>query len=234
MSNPIKNKRILLGVTGSIAAYKSVDLASKLIQAGAEVDIILTKAASAFVSALTFQSVTGRKAYVDSDLWGDQGHVVHIQLGKDADLIVIAPATANTMAKLAHGEAGNLLTLTALAAECPMLIAPAMDGGMFNHPATQENLEKLKSRGATIVGPEVGHLASGMRAIGRMTEPIELLGKIRFLFSRPGLLAGKKLLSRLGELMKRLTPSDTSEIDPQENKDLQLHKLLLILEQWSL
>ncbi|MBT3239888.1 MAG: bifunctional phosphopantothenoylcysteine decarboxylase/phosphopantothenate--cysteine ligase CoaBC [Chloroflexi bacterium] len=204
--HPIKKKRILLGVTGSIAAYKSADLASKLTQAGAEVDVILTKAATAFVSLLTFQSVTGRKAYVDADLWGDQGHVVHISLGKEADLFVIAPVTANTMAKMVHGEAGNLLTLTALAAECPILIAPAMDGGMYSHPATQANLEILKSRKVTIIGPEAGHLASGMRAVGRMTEPSDLFGNIRYLFSRSGPLTGKKILVTAGGTQEAIDP----------------------------
>jgi phosphopantothenoylcysteine decarboxylase/phosphopantothenate--cysteine ligase len=193
-------------VTGSIAAYKSADLASKLTQAGAEVDVILTKAATAFVSLLTFQSVTGRKAYVDADLWGDQGHVVHISLGKEADLFVIAPVTANTMAKMVHGEAGNLLTLTALAAECPILIAPAMDGGMYSHPATQANLEILKSRKVTIIGPEAGHLASGMRAVGRMTEPSDLFGNIRYLFSRSGPLTGKKILVTAGGTQEAIDP----------------------------
>ena len=206
MIHPIKKKRILLGVTGSIAAYKSADLASKLTQAGAEVDVILTKAATAFVSLLTFQSVTGRKAYVDADLWGDQGHVVHISLGKEAYLFVIAPVTANTMAKMVHGEAGNLLTLTALAAECPILIAPAMDGGMYSHPATQANLEILKSRKVTIIGPEAGHLASGMRAVGRMTEPSDLFGNIRYLFSRSGPLTGKKILVTAGGTQEAIDP----------------------------
>ncbi len=206
MTHPIKNNRILLGVTGSIAAYKSVDLASKLTQAGAEVDVILTKAATAFVSLLTFQSVTGRKAYIDADLWGDQGHVVHISLGKEAALFVIAPITANTMAKMVHGEAGNLLTLTALAAECPLLIAPAMDGGMYSHPATQANLETLKSRQVTIIGPEAGHLASGMRAVGRMTEPKDLFGQIRYLLSRSGSLSGKKILVTAGGTQEAIDP----------------------------
>src|SRR5210317_1671369 len=112
--NPISNKRITLGVTGSIACYKAADLASKLTQLGAEVDVILTASGQRFVQPITFQCVTGRKAYADSDLWNDQGHVQHIGLGHEADLIVIAPLTANTMAKLAHGMADNLLTITAL------------------------------------------------------------------------------------------------------------------------
>jgi phosphopantothenoylcysteine decarboxylase/phosphopantothenate--cysteine ligase len=143
---------------------------------------------------------------MDVDLWGDQGHVLHIGLGKSADLLAIAPITANTMAKMAHGEAGNLLTLTALVAECPVLIAPAMDGGMFNHPATQANLETLKERGVTIVGPEIGHLASGMRAIGRMTEPLVLLDHMRFLLARGGPLTGRKVVVTAGGTQEVIDP----------------------------
>src|SRR5919106_4432806 len=149
----LSNKRIILGVTGSIAAYKAVDLASKLTQAGAQVDVILTGAAQKFVTPLTFQSVTGRRAYTDEDLWGNEAHVLHVGLGHAADLLVIAPCTANTIAKLAHGQADGLLAVTALATRAPLLIAPAMDGGMYDHPATKENIEVLKTRGATFIGP---------------------------------------------------------------------------------
>src|SRR5574338_176541 len=123
MANPLTVKHILLGITGSIACYKAADLASKLAQAGAQVDVVLTAAALQFVTPLTFQSVTGRRAYTDQDLWGREGHVQHIGLGIGADLLVIAPASANTLAKLAHGIADNLLTVTALAASCPLVAA---------------------------------------------------------------------------------------------------------------
>ncbi|MGD8454802.1 MAG: bifunctional phosphopantothenoylcysteine decarboxylase/phosphopantothenate--cysteine ligase CoaBC [Anaerolineales bacterium] len=204
--NPLQDKRILLGVTGSIACYKAADLASKLRQAGAEVDVILTEAGAKFVAPLTFQSVTGCKAYIDADLWGNEGHVLHIGLGKAADLLVIAPITANTMAKLAHGEAGNLLTLTALASECPLLIAPAMDGGMFNHAATQANLEILKDRGAIVLGPEAGHLASGMKSVGRMTEPLVLMDHIKTLLAQGGSMAGRKIVVTAGGTQEPLDP----------------------------
>jgi phosphopantothenoylcysteine decarboxylase/phosphopantothenate--cysteine ligase len=183
MSNPISNQHIILGVTGSIACYKAADLASKLTQAGAQVDVILTQSALEFVTPLTFQSVTGRRAYSDQDLWGGEAHVLHVGLGHEADLLVIAPATANTIAKLANGIADNLLSVSALAARCPLLIVPAMDGGMFNHPATQANLETLRQRGATIAGPAEGHLASGLSGVGRMVEPNEILGQIRLLLA---------------------------------------------------
>ncbi|MCK4961633.1 MAG: bifunctional 4'-phosphopantothenoylcysteine decarboxylase/phosphopantothenoylcysteine synthetase, partial [Anaerolineales bacterium] len=122
-----KDRRILLGITGSIAAYKAADLASKLTQAGAQVGVILTEAAQQFVTPLTFQSVTGLRAYTDADLWGSEAHVLHIGLAEGPDLLVIAPATANTIAKLAHGQADSLLTITALAIRSPLMIAPAMD-----------------------------------------------------------------------------------------------------------
>ena len=147
----LSNKQIILGVTGSIAAYKAADLASKLAQSGVQVDVILTSAAEKFITPLTFQSVTGRQAYTDSDLWGNEAHVLHVGLGHSADLIIIAPCTANTIAKLTYGQADTLLTVTALAAQCPLIIAPAMDGGMFDHPATQENVETLKKRGTFII-----------------------------------------------------------------------------------
>ena len=147
----LKDKHILLGVTGSIAAYKAADLASKLTQAGAHVETVLTDAATKFVVPLTFQSVTGHKAY--ANLWSDDAHVIHVGLGESAQLLVIAPATADVIAKLAHGLADDLLTVTALAARCPILVAPAMDGGMYEHPATQANLKTLAERGVTIVGP---------------------------------------------------------------------------------
>jgi len=205
-STPLQDKYVVLGVTGSIAAYKAADLASKLAQAGALVDTVLTEAATRFVSPLTFQSVTGRPAYTDADLWGAQAHVLHVGLGHKADLLVIAPATAQTMAKLAHGLADNLLTLTTLAATCPVLLAPAMDGGMFGHTATQANVCLLQERGLVIVGPGEGHLASGLKARGRMIEPAELVGHIRYLLSRGGPLAGRRVIVTAGGTQEPVDP----------------------------
>ena len=199
-------KHILLGVTGSIAAYKAADLASKLAQAGAKVDVLLTGAGEKFVTPLTFQSVTGRRAYTDSDLWGNEAHVLHVSFGKTADLLVIAPCTADTLAKLAHGIADNLLTVTALAATCPILIAPAMDGGMFDHPATQENLITFLSRGGLVAGPDKGRLASGLSGTGRMIEPVELLGHIRVALGKKGKLAGKKIIVTAGGTQEAIDP----------------------------
>jgi phosphopantothenoylcysteine decarboxylase/phosphopantothenate--cysteine ligase len=199
-------KRILLGVTGSIAAYKAADLASKLAQAGALVDVILTPAAEKFVTPLTFQSVTGRRAYTDSDLWGGEAHVLHVGLAHTADALVIAPCTANTLAKLAHGLADNLLTITALANRAPLLLAPAMDGGMFDAPATQSNLTILRERGASVIGPAEGHLASGLSGRGRMTEPAEILGHLRLVLGRGGALAAKTIVISAGGTQEPLDP----------------------------
>jgi phosphopantothenoylcysteine decarboxylase/phosphopantothenate--cysteine ligase len=202
----LHNKRIVLGVSGSIACYKAADLASKLTQAGAQVDTILTQSATQFVTPLTFQSVTGRRAYTDEDLWGSEAHVLHIGLGHRADLLLIVPATANTLAKLAHGQSDDLLSVTALAATCPLVVAPAMDGGMFAHPATQENLRLLVARGATVVGPEAGHLASGQVGQGRLSDPVAILGKIRYLLSRQGPLAGRKVVVTAGGTREAVDP----------------------------
>jgi phosphopantothenoylcysteine decarboxylase/phosphopantothenate--cysteine ligase len=186
----LKDKHILLGVSGSIAAYKAADLASKLTQAGALVDVILTSSAEKFVSPLTFQSVTGRKAFTESDLWGGQAHVLHVGLGHAADLLVIAPCTANTLAKMARGLADNLLTITALAATCPILIAPAMDVGMYSNKATQENVNILAARGVIFAGPEEGRMASGLSGRGRMLEPADLFGHLRLALGKTGRLSG--------------------------------------------
>ena len=162
----LQGKRIILGVCGSIAVYKAVDLASKLTQAGAQVDVIMTEAAQRFVRPLTFQAVSGRPVY--TDMWraensgGLPSHIAHIGLAEGADLLMIAPATANTLAKLAGGFADDLLSVTALAAGCPLLVAPAMDGGMVEHPAVIDNLDALRRRGAHLIEPESGRLASGL------------------------------------------------------------------------
>jgi phosphopantothenoylcysteine decarboxylase/phosphopantothenate--cysteine ligase len=204
--NPLNGKRILLGVTGSVAAYKAVDLASKLTQAGADVDVLLTEAAARFVTPLSFQSVTGLAAHTDSELWGAEAHVLHVNLARPADLLLIAPITANTIAKMALGLTDNLLTLTALAARCPLMIAPAMDGGMFSSPATQANLQTLIARGAVVVGPEEGHLASGLSAQGRMTEPAVIVDRARFLLSRGGPLGGRKVVVTAGGTQEPIDP----------------------------
>ena len=204
--NPFQDKNIVLGVTGSIAAYKGADLASKLAQAGAKLDVILTEAACRFIAPLSFQSVTGRRAYTDSDLWGREGHVTHIVLGHTANLFIIAPVSANTMAKLANGIADNLLSVAALAATCPLVLAPAMDAGMYAHPATRNNVAHLVERGAVLVGPASGHLASGLVGLGRFAETSEILGTARYVLARGGALAGKKVVVTAGGTQEPIDP----------------------------
>ncbi len=199
-------KHIILGVTGSIAAYKAADLASKLTQQGAEVDVILTPGAEKFITPLTFQSVTGRKTYTDADLWGGQAHILHVGLGHEADLLVIAPCTANTLAKLAHGLSDTLLTITALAANCPIMVAPAMDAGMYEHPATQANVKTLVERGIRFIGPAEGRMASGLSGRGRMVEPAEILGNIRLGLARKGRLAGRHFVVTAGGTQEPIDP----------------------------
>ena len=200
------DKHILLGVTGSIAAYKAADLASRLAQQGARVDVILTDGAQKFVTPLTFQSVTGRRAYTDADLWGSEAHVLHVGLGHTADLLVIAPCTANTLARLAHGLADNLLTVTALAASCPLLLAPAMDGGMYRATATQENVAVLQKRGVTFLGPAEGHLASGLTGEGRMLEPAQIVEQIRLALAKNGRLSGRHIVVTAGGTQEPIDP----------------------------
>jgi phosphopantothenoylcysteine decarboxylase/phosphopantothenate--cysteine ligase len=206
----LTHKRILLGVTGSIACYKAVDLASKLTQAGALVDVILTQAATQFVTPLTFQAVTGRPVY--TDLWatgaggGLPTHIAHVGLGEGADLLAVIPATANSLAKLAHGLADDLLSVTALAARCPLLIAPAMDGGMYQHPATASNAALLVARGGYLVEPEEGRFASGLVGQGRLPETPTLMGHLRVALGRGGALAGKRLVITAGGTREAIDP----------------------------
>jgi phosphopantothenoylcysteine decarboxylase / phosphopantothenate---cysteine ligase len=157
---------------------------------------------------MTFQSVTGRRAYTDADLWGSEAHVLHVGLGHHrlTCLIVIAPCTANTLAKLAHGEADSLLAVAALANALSAADRPAMESNMFAHPATQENLAKLVERGAYVAGPAEGHLASGASGRGRMIEVSELLGHIRLVLGHHGLLAGKKVVVTAGGTQEPLDP----------------------------
>jgi phosphopantothenoylcysteine decarboxylase/phosphopantothenate--cysteine ligase len=200
------NKHIVLGVCGGIAAYKVADLASKLTQAGALVDVILTESATKFVGPVTFAAVTGRSALTNDDLWRHDAHVPHVQLGEKADLLIIAPATANTLAKLAHGQADNLLTVTALAARGPIIVVPAMDGGMWSNVATQANVATLRERGFHLVGPAAGRMASGLIGEGRLVEPAEILGFARVVLGAKGQLAGRKIVVSAGGTHEAIDP----------------------------
>jgi phosphopantothenoylcysteine decarboxylase/phosphopantothenate--cysteine ligase len=202
----LANRRILLGVTGSIAAFKAADLASYLAQAGALVDVVLTESAQRFVSPLTFASVTGRRAYTDADLWGPESHMLHVELGRGAEAVLVAPATAHTLAKLAAGHADTLLCLAVLAARGPLLVAPAMDAGMFEHPATQANLDVLRGRGAIVIGPAEGRMASGLVGLGRLLEPEEILGWLRLTLGRGGPLAGRTVIVTAGGTHEPIDP----------------------------
>jgi phosphopantothenoylcysteine decarboxylase/phosphopantothenate--cysteine ligase len=206
MSGPLKDKRVLLGVSGSIAAYKAVDLASKLTQAGAQVDVLLTYSATQFVTPLTFRSITHRAVVTDLfDVYSPEA-IEHVVLAKAADLLVVAPATAHMIAKLAHGLADDPISVTALATEAPLIIAPAMDANMWQHPAVRANVEKLESRGATIIGPERGRLASGLMGWGRLAEIPELMGRIAQKLGVNGPLAGRTIVVTAGGTEEPIDP----------------------------
>ena len=206
MPDPLENKHVVLGVTGSIACYKAVDLASKLTQQDALVDVIMTSAATEFLAPLTFASITHRP--VVTDIFDPQSEMSldHVALAQRADVVVVAPATANTMAKIAWGLADDALTATVLATEAPIVLAPAMDAHMYENPATQENVQKLESRGVLIVGPAEGHLASGLVGRGRMLETWELLGHIRMVLGRNGDLADRKIVVSAGGTQEPIDP----------------------------
>ena len=205
MISILKNKRIVLGVSGSIACYKALDLASKLTQAGALVDVTLTAAAQRFVTPLAFRSLTGRPVY--SNMWSEESHVQHVNLGEEADLMVIAPATAHTLAKLAHGMADDIVSLTALSLRAPLLVAPAMDGGMYSHPATQANVTTLANRSVIFCGPAAGRMASGLTGQGRMVEPAAIVGDIRHqLGQQTGSLIGRHVVVTAGPTREQIDP----------------------------
>jgi phosphopantothenoylcysteine decarboxylase/phosphopantothenate--cysteine ligase len=201
----LQDKRIVLGVCGSIAAFKAVALASQLTQAGVQVDTVLTEGATRFVTPLSFASVTQRRAY--TELWAsDAGTMPHIVLAQQADLLAIVPATAHTLARLAHGLADDLLTCIYLSTRASVLVAPAMDGGMYTHPATQANVATLRARGVHVVEPLAGRLASGLVGPGRLPEVDVLLAEIRALLGKHGPLAGKTVVVTAGGTQEPLDP----------------------------
>src|SRR6266700_3900142 len=201
-----QNKRVVVGICGGIACYKAVELVSQLQQAGASVDVILTERAEEFVSPLTFSTMSHRPVY--SNLWEPSGKAaeIHIALAETAELLAIVPATANTIAKLAHGLADNMLSAVALATKAPLLLAPAMHKHMYTHPATQENLARLRERGAFIVEPEVGRLASGDIGPGRLPETATLMGAIAMTLGHNGDLAGRRVIVTAGRTQEPIDP----------------------------
>ena len=206
MSGPLVNKHIVLGVTGSIASYKAIDLASKLTQAGALVDTILTYGATQFVTPLAFRSITHRDVITDLYDLDSEFSNEHVALARRADIVTIVPATVNCIAKLAWGMADNPLTTTVVATEAPLLIAPAMDGNMYSHPATQDNLQILERRGVVIVGPDQGYLASGLSGKGRLVDPTQLVGHIAAALGKKGDLSGKKIVISAGGTQEPIDP----------------------------
>ena len=206
MNSPLVDARVVLGVTGSIACYKAADLASKLMQEGARVDVVLTRGASNFVTPLTFRSLTHRPVVTDLFDADSEQAVNHVAMAHEADVVLVAPATAHVIAKLAHGFADDALTTTALASAAPLVVAPAMDGYMFDNPATQENLETLRRRGATIIGPESGHLASGLSGMGRMSEPVHIVDSLKVVLGRRGDMAGRAIVVSAGGTQEPIDP----------------------------
>ena len=202
----LKNKTVLLGVTGGIAAYKSASLASRLVKAGAEVRVIMTKNATNFINPVTFESLTGHKCVVDTFDRNFEFKVEHVALAQKADVIMIAPATANVMAKLACGLADDMLTTTVLASKAPKIIAPAMNTGMYENPATQHNIERLKAYGMEVITPASGYLACGDVGAGKMPEPEDLYEYILRTCAYPKDMAGLKVLITAGPTQESIDP----------------------------
>ncbi len=206
MPSPFQGKNIVLGVTGSIACYKAVDLASKLSQAGAHVDVVMTESATKFVSSITFRSITHRPVVTDMFDPASELGIHHVAVAERADLVVVAPATADFIAKAATGLADDALGTTILATAAPVLVAPAMDGHMYENVATQENIETLRGRGVSFAGPASGHLASGLSGKGRLLETPELLGHIALVLGRNGDLAGRSVVVSAGGTQEPIDP----------------------------
>lgn len=202
----IKGKTILLGITGGIAAYKGAALCSKLVQAGANVHVIMTESATRFITPLTLQTLSRNRVHTDTFDEKDPEVVSHIHLADHADLIVVAPATANAIAKLAGGHADDMLSTTLLAATCPLVIAPAMNVHMYEHPAVVANMELLAERGAMFIEPGTGQLACGYVAKGRLAEPEDIAAAIEEWFARSGKLKGRRVLVTAGGTIERLDP----------------------------
>jgi phosphopantothenoylcysteine decarboxylase/phosphopantothenate--cysteine ligase len=198
-------RRVVLGVSGGIACYKSCTLARRLTEAGAQVDVILTAGAAEFVRPLTFEALTGRP--VLGSLWEPGGALSHVRLGQQADLVLVAPATAHVIARMAQGLADDLLTTLLLASTAPVLLAPAMNDEMYAHPQTRANLERIRSRGVSLVGPEVGALAEGpSERPGRMSEPETILAHAARCVRGGGRLAARRVVVTAGPTRVSIDP----------------------------
>ena len=206
MVSALEGKLIALGVSGSIACYKAVDLASKMRQQGALVDVIMTRSATRFVAPLTFAAITHRPVVVDPFDPRTELGIDHVAIAERADAVIIAPATANTLAKLAWGMADDALSATVLATRAPVIAAPAMDANMYVNAATRENVERLAGRGVVIAGPAQGRLASGLVGPGRLLETPQLLGYLAMVLGRTGDLAGRKIVVSAGGTREPVDP----------------------------
>lgn len=202
----LAGKCVVLGVTGGIAAYKACELTSRLRKAGAQVYVIMTKNACQFVTPLTFETLSNHPVATDTFARPETWEVEHVALAKRADVFVIAPATANILAKMACGLADDMLSTTVLATRAPVLVAPAMNTGMWDNPATQENVERLQQRGVHFIGPEGGFLACGDTGAGRMSEPKDIFDAIEKLLAMQQDLAGLSVLVTAGPTQERLDP----------------------------
>jgi len=201
----LKGKRILLGLTGGVAAYKACELARALVKSGCDVRAVLTEAATRFVGAASLQALTGQTAW--TDLWDPRvaDNMAHIELSRDRDLVVVAPASADFLAKAAHGLADDLLSTLVLARRCPLMVAPAMNVEMWNNPATQRNLLALRDDGVAVAGPAAGDQACGETGMGRMLEPAQLVAEVEAFF-QPKLLAGRRVLVTAGPTEEPIDP----------------------------
>jgi phosphopantothenoylcysteine decarboxylase/phosphopantothenate--cysteine ligase len=202
----LSNKTIVLGITGGIAAYKAAEIASQLTQAGARVNVIMTKEAIQFISPVTLRALTGRPVVTEMFDLASEFSIEHVSLAKAADIVVIAPATANIIAKLAVGIADDMLCCTVLATRAPVLIAPAMETNMYNNPVTQDNLSRLKARNFVIIGPATGWLASGKVGPGRLAGINDIIGSICQVLGRDGDLAGKHIAVTAGGTQEPVDP----------------------------
>ncbi len=202
----LKGKMIILGITGGIAAYKSAALASLLIKSGADVQVIMTEHAKEFIAPLTFEALTNRRCLTDTFDRNHEYSTEHVALAKEADAVIIAPATANVIAKLANGIADDMLTTTVLACSCPKLVAPAMNTGMYENPVTKNNLEKLGQFGMTVIEPASGRLACGDIGTGKMPEPEVLQQYVLMACAYEKDMKGKKVLVTAGPTQELLDP----------------------------
>ena len=202
----LKGKTVLLGVSGGIAAYKIANLASMLVKKGAEVHVIMTENACNFITPTTFETLTGNKCVVDTFDRNFQFNVEHVALAKKADVFMVAPATANVMAKLCHGIADDMLTTTFLASRCSKIVAPAMNTAMYENPITQDNMKTLEKYGIEVIQPATGYLACGDTGAGKMPEPEELYEYIERTVAREKDMLGKKVLITAGATRESMDP----------------------------